>query len=325
MQSVVARLYAPRDLRWDEEVVSSPTGDEVVAETIYSAISPGTEMAAWAGAPPLRPMKVYPRVVGYCNVARVVDVGLDAPLSPGDIVLTLQSHRSVFKCRSSDILARPAGDPCLASTAYLFHLGYSAALKAGVRASMSVAVIGLGALGLGAVAICRQFGAKVVAVSGQDHLRQCARQMGSDQVLDKQEATEAQQVDVVITTSNSWEDWELALRLARTGGTVAVLGFPGRGLKSPDRNPLASEYFYDKQLTLVACGVTSRLDVSPSDVRFTLKRNIEWIVWAIEEDRIDPSPMLHSLISREQLADTYRRLEEREAGLVTAVIDWGRK
>ncbi|MBK6637169.1 MAG: hypothetical protein IPG34_05480 [Rhodocyclaceae bacterium] len=160
----VAILEAPRDLHFKEETLDpAAVGDgDVLAETIVSAISPGTELAAYTGAPPLRPGVVYPRLVGYCNVARVLACGKAvSSVAPGDRILTFSSHRSHFCIPATDVLAVLSDGITSedAACAYLFHLGYDAVLKSDVRAGSEVIVIGLGVLGLATVALAALAGA----------------------------------------------------------------------------------------------------------------------------------------------------------------------
>ena len=65
MTSLAARtvwLDQPGQLALREEPLASPGDGEILCETIVTAISPGTELAAWRGLPPLRPGVVYPRL-----------------------------------------------------------------------------------------------------------------------------------------------------------------------------------------------------------------------------------------------------------------------
>jgi hypothetical protein len=73
----VSKLLAPNKLIFETENIDESllASDEILCKTLVSAISPGTEIAAYNGLPPLRPMKPYPRLVGYCNVSEIIDVG----------------------------------------------------------------------------------------------------------------------------------------------------------------------------------------------------------------------------------------------------------
>ncbi len=185
-------LNKPLELVFEEGTIELDViaDDEVVAETVVSVVSPGTEMAAYAGAPALRDNVVYPRFVGYCNAARVMAVGSKVErFKPGDLVLSFQSHRSAFRCRQ-DVIITVLPDDDLTSRyagAYLYHLGYNCILKSDFRPGHNVAVIGLGALGLGAVSIGTVGGGNVYAVSGHEAGRKRALQAGAKAALDRED------------------------------------------------------------------------------------------------------------------------------------------
>ena len=324
----VYKLTGPQSLACEEEPLATVEKDLVQAATLYSAISPGTEVAAYNGAPPLRPMKVYPRLIGYCNVARVMEVGAEVGrFKVGDLVYSQQSHRSQFVCKESQLMGLPeACDPVGMSTAYLYHLGYSALLKGQYRPGERVAVIGLGTLGVTSVAMAALCGAEVIAFSNQISSAQSARSAGAVAVYGKSdEATLAEhnQYDLVILTSSSWQDYLLALRIVAVGGRVCMLGFPGREEGVPSFNPLDSQYIYDKQLTLLACGYTPDLDVSPLDVRFTLSRNMNFLFRNIQSGRLDPGIIVSRVAPWQDLDAVYFLLSSREPGFLTAVLQWG--
>jgi threonine dehydrogenase-like Zn-dependent dehydrogenase len=330
--AAVARLLGPGDLRFEiEPLVWTKGHDEILARTLWSAISPGTELAAFQGLPPLRPGRVYPRLMGYCNVAEVLAVGRDiVDIAPGARIVTWQSHRSAFVCKSVDVLAvlAPTADARAATATYLFHLGLDAVQKAGLALGHRVAVLGLGALGLGAVAMAAMAGAHVTAISRRPAMVASANAMGASAFSDGIDpaalaaATGLGGFDCVVTTSNQWGDWQLALQLARRGGTIAVLGFPGRGAAAPEFNPLESRTFYDKQLRILACGQPVERDLPPDEVRFTLKRNMAAIANSIAAGTLATAPLLTDEFPAALLADAYRALAARDGARVTAVLAW---
>lgn len=330
----IAWLEGPQQLVWREAAVRAPAQGEVLCETVVSALSPGTELAAWRGAAPLRPGNPYPRVQGYCNVAKVLGVGdgLEA-IAVGDHVLSLQSHRSHFICPASDIyyvMPRDAGaDPGAVATSYLFHLGYNAVLRSDVRPGHRVAVIGLGALGLTSVAMAHLAGAEVTAIS--DHARPLAlaTHYGAQRALTRaQMATQdsSSAADITILTTNGWADFALAQRQAAQNGVIACLGFPGRdqppGDYQRDYNPLAAAHFYTKQLRIEAVGM-SPLDNDPRGfARFNLRDNLGFIANAIASGRIDPAPLVSGRYPAQALEQAYRDLAARKDDAVTYLLDW---
>ncbi len=327
----IAELQGPGALVWREERLGAPARGGVLCETLVSAISPGTELAAWRGAPPLRPGDPYPRVQGYCNVARVLAVGEEVEgLAPGDRVLTQQSHRSHFLCEPSAISLTLSPDMAAdrIATAYLFHLGYNAVLRSNTRAGSRVAVIGLGVLGLTSVAMAGLAGAEVCAISdhassrhaaleGFNAARACARCEIEAKPDDPIAAA-----DVVILTTNAWADFQLALELAGPNGVIACLGFPGREEAPGAYNPLAAEHFYTKQLRIEAVGF-SPLENDPRGFnRFNQRDNLALIARQIASGRLDPSPLISGVYPAADLDTAYRDLTARKGNAVTYLLDW---
>jgi threonine dehydrogenase-like Zn-dependent dehydrogenase len=331
-----AELVAPGQLEFRTAQLPKTTlaPHQVLAKTLFSAVSPGTEVAAFANAPPLRPSKMYPRLVGYCNLAEVIGVGSAVTdLKPAARILTHQSHRSAFICEEDQILARvsPEIDGATASTTYLFHLGYNALLRGGFQPGFRVAVLGLGLLGLTTVSLARVFGGEVIGLSNYTEARDAAREFGAAITLAKDRAqiekeltdlTGNEGVDLVVTTSNRWEDWELALRIPRAGGTIAVLGFPGRGQLPPSFNPLGSETFYDRQLTIVACGYSPFLHTSSQDLFHSKPRNCQILLRLIGRGQLPARRLITDIVPWDQLDVVYRRLIGRQMAPGTTVLDW---
>lgn len=336
LTSRIAELTGPRQLIFREQslATSALKDNELLAETVCSALSAGTEVAAWRGDPPLRPGPVYPRLVGYCNVAEIVACGRGVTrFRPGVRILTFQSHRSAFVCREDEVIVTlPVGTaPVPASVTYLFHLGYNALLRGGFTPGHHVGVIGLGTIGLAAVAQAGNFGGNVHAFSNQPDARNLALEIGALDAWPK-DLTETPKavaakaggagLDLVITTSNRWEDWALALRLARKGGTLCVLGFPGRTEPEPPLNPLDSQFFYDRQLTIHACGQSPDLDVSAHDLRFTVKRNCEFLLHQIVAGKLPARRLIGSVQPWEKLPELYEQLAHRTGHALTGVLQW---
>lgn len=325
----IFRLYDAFDLRMDQEVLPQDElgSHELVGQTLKSAISPGTELAAYTGMEPLRPTTtLYPRLMGYCNVARVIDCGRAVErVVPGDIILTHQPHCSAFRITEGDILCLLKADDDLneMSTTYLFHLGYSAALKGKITAGHKVAVVGLGTLGLTASAVAHLCGAdEVVGFTNHAPSEQSMSDFHLTKALPKDNDECDSSFDVVVVTSSRWEDWKLSLRLARQEAVIVLIGFPGRGAGLPDFNPLASEYVYDKQLTMVACGKTPGGSAFQGAARFDLKQNCEFLSNAIRSGRLPGQSLIHSVIEPGDLKEGYEHLLRKRADAKTLVLDW---
>jgi threonine dehydrogenase-like Zn-dependent dehydrogenase len=323
MRTLVYRLLAPRMLVLTDEVVdiNQVSQNQIFAKTLVTCVSPGTEIAAFSGSPALRPGTPYPRVVGYCNVAEIMAVGSAVKsVEVGMRILTAQSHRSAFITSANDVMAivPMSLDPVAASTTYLFHLGYYALLRANAIAGMKVAVIGLGAIGLCTCSMARLAGMDVVGVSRRTGDWGV---FGVEVIVDTEDQA-ARNVDIVVVTSNRWEDWLKALQLARRGGCISVIGFPGREFGLPQFNPLDSQYFYDKELSIVSCGNPISGQYPSDIVRFTVEKNCDFILKKISSGALPWQELVTSVFNASDLGQIYEQMLDRSPDLLCAALDW---
>lgn len=323
----VAVLTSPRNLVFEQRQLSvNPLPvDAVLAETLVSAISPGTETAAWQGLPPLRPGPVYPRLVGYCNVARVLQCGSACTrVKPGDRVLSFASHCSHFVVREAELLAvLPDGLPSSeAVTAYLFHLGYSAVLAAGLPAGTHAVVVGLGVLGLTAAAMADLAGWAVAGVTNHSSLTDLQYRLPRLRLHSRSQPPAEEQAQVVILTTNSWDDWDLSLRLAGQRGQIVVLGFPGRSQPSIPFNPLRAADFYHRQLRILAAGSCPEQADSRGFTPFNEQANIQRILDWFTSGRLDPALLRVEEQPADRLGDMYEQLISQDRSVHTYLLRW---
>jgi threonine dehydrogenase-like Zn-dependent dehydrogenase len=330
-EATVAVLVEPRrvELRQETLAVCGPT--DLLCETLVTAISPGTELAAYSGLQPLRDGIAFPRLLGYCNVGRVLAVGSAARnIKVGDRILSFTSHRSHFVLSETDVLLRlpESAKSEEVACAYLFHLGYNAVLRSDVRAGSRVFVLGLGALGLASVAIASLAGAIVFGLSDQERSTQIAHSLGASAVYSRAKVNDflarpdGGLADVVIVTTNAWADWEVALRVAAMRGTVAVLGFPGRGQPPPGSNPLDSRYFYAKQLRIEAVGISSERPDDRGFNRFNERENLAFLVDRIMLGRLDAKALVSGEYPGTEIRRAYEDLLARTKSPVTYILRW---
>ena len=295
--------------------------DCLIARTNYSAISPGTELAAWAGQRPLHANgKKFPRLLGYCNVAEVIATGNAVrDIKIGDKILTHKHHCSVFVASQTDVLLKLDRDiDCSEITKlYLYHLGYSAVIKANESPGIRAYIIGGGVLGTTSAYMSSIAGWDTYQVTNsvqdenQGEFRKISR-AGSDEHSDK--------ANVVISTSNSWSDWQLALRLASRNGKIVVLGFPGRE-EECEINPLISDYFYNKQLTICASGICPE-DSESGQILYNQKDNMARLLNWVTAKKIDLSKLSSVRVPAGELAEVYNELDSNQRKSHTVILDW---
>jgi L-iditol 2-dehydrogenase len=94
--------------------------------------------------------------------------------------------------------------------------------RAAIEAGQTVAVLGLGAIGLMLCAAAKDAGANVVAVGGHPEHAELAPEFGAV-------PGDGRGADVVIETAGTEESWAEAVGLVRAGGTLIFLGGGERG------------------------------------------------------------------------------------------------
>ena len=157
------------------------------------------------------------------------------------------------------------------------------AALAGDIIGKSVAVLGCGPIGLFAVAVVKAVGGGPVWASDTtDYRLKLACQLGADHVarvpaedIEQMvaEGTHGQGVDVVLEMSGAPSAIQQALRLARPGGRVALMGIPSREVslavaedlifKGLTVQGIVGRRLYDTWYTMKALLASGRLDVSP--------------------------------------------------------------
>lgn len=302
---------------------------QFVAKTIYTAISIGTEVAAYQGLEPLRKGNVYPRVLGYCNVAQVEYVAEEVSIvKKGDYILNFNCHCSAFVISENEFfIVLPNSQTLHKYTfAYLYHLGYHSLLTAQVYSGHNVGVIGLGTLGYTTMVMACQMNCRVYTFSNQqinnlEGVKIFPKNLNYiDEIL-----AETHQVglDVVINTSNSWQDWQLAIQLVNKGGVIVNLGFPGRGEPLPNFNPLDPKELYVKNVTIKYLSVIDEKSVPYFYQRFNIYRNLQYIIHLIEAKRINPDEICSEHIHYEQLQEQYEKyIKNRKKQMYSTLVKW---
>ena len=222
----IAILHGPRDLRIEEQPLDTShlSPDEIWIRTEISALKVGTDRGNYEGAEHVPGAPGYPRWVGDSNLGIVRGVGRAVSrVQVGDRVVTRQPHQSEYITKESASMVKvPAGvHPEDAVYAHLYALSAHCYRKALFQPGENVAVVGVGVLGLGAIAVGPLFGARVVALANSPIRLEMAAKMGAhagylsnDPDLKSKLAafTNGEGVDLVILTANPWPAYRTASR-----------------------------------------------------------------------------------------------------------------
>jgi L-iditol 2-dehydrogenase len=233
------RFHAPGDLRVEEVPVPEPQPGDVLVR-VEVALTDGTDAKAYRRGHPLL-LERTPSPFGheFCGVdvatgRRVVAAnsapcgncaacareeeelcdGLKPFLNGAYAELLLVPSRIAAK----NLLRVPPGlEPHVAALTEPLACCLHGIRRGGIRAGQTVAVLGLGPIGLMLCAGARDAGARVIGVGGRSERRALAPAFGA-------EVGDGRGADVVIEAVGTAEAWHDALELVRPGGTVVFFG-----------------------------------------------------------------------------------------------------
>ena len=158
----IAMLHGPRDLRIEEHPLDTNLApNQVHVETQISAFKIGTDRGNYEGAEPVAGAPDYPRWVGDSNLGVVVAAGNQVTrLRVGDRVVSRRPHQSAYVADADEVLVKVPESVSSedAVWSHLYTLSAFCYRKAHFVPGEAVAVVGLGVLGLGAVALAPYLG-----------------------------------------------------------------------------------------------------------------------------------------------------------------------
>ena len=193
--------------------------------------------------------------------------------------------------------------PSLLAASDVLGTGWFGAIAAEVGPDQTVAVVGDGAVGLLAVLAAQQLGAeRIIAMSRHASRQALAREFGATDIVEERgddgvatikELTDGLGAHSVVEAVGTQESMMQAIRAARPGGHVGIVGVP-HGVTLP-----AAELFFSHV----------HLQGGPAPVRRFLPDLIERIC----DRTIDPGRVFDLVLPLERAADGYEAMDERQA------------
>ena len=250
---------APGAVEVCTEEMAPPQGDELLIETVVSAISAGTEMLFYRGQVPagmaadssiagLTDEVRYPLKYGYACVGRVCEVAdplarqaesTEGPIdAAGDednrYYFAFHPHESHFYASPQALLPVPEGiaprqAALLPNAETAVNLVMDGAPLVGERA----VVMGLGIVGLLTTALLAQFPlAALIAVDPLPHRRRLARRLGASQAIDPSGADGPETLRDALADAGEQHGvdliYELSGQPAALDAAVSAAGFDSR-------------------------------------------------------------------------------------------------
>ena len=321
---------------------------QLVAKTLYTFVSPGTELRVLGGH--YGAEGNYPLVPGYAAVSKVVEIGAEVKgFRVGDMISCRNSARfadlnvmwggeagmHVYDTETEDspvLLPQGLGED--------EYLPYSAAEVAaislrGVEAAdpkegETALVIGQGMIGQFSAMFLKLRGAKVVVADiDQNRLDESAKagvsatvNLGDDGAADRVARLGNGGFDIVVEASGSIPGVELAYRMIRrkpqnysTEYKVEPIRFYGH-----DWPRLVMQANYIREISINPFSFFSGEGVTiltPADRGVEERQRV---VEYVRTGKVDMTPFLKNVVKPEAMPEHYRKLQRRE--IVSLVGDW---
>ncbi len=286
--------------------------NEVLVKTLFSAISPGTEVAHIRNI--TNPLTRFPYFPGYSACCQVIDKGsMVNTIQTGQTMVCQIPHASHWIIEEQNCFLLPENiNEIEGAVIRIGTISLQGVRKAEIQPGMIVAIIGLGPIGSLANQLARCVGATFIA--GIDtHKWRCelAMECGIDKAATSiEEVNLAGEVDVVIEATGNPETIPKVLTLVKKMGRVILLG-SHRGVTS-------QVDFYNsvhkKGLTIIGAHDSSRYG--------TLRADIETMFKLIIQQRVDLKTLITNVVPYKEAEKVYECLLNKIGNRMITVLDW---
>lgn len=317
--------YEKGKVRLESCEVKPPGENEVLIKTLFSTISPGTELA-WLNHMENTPGE-YPYYPGYSCCGRIEEAGSGVRgLAAGDLVVCNQIHCSRFTADAQKCTKIPEKiNPREASAFRLASISLQGIRKADIQLGDKVAVLGLGPIGNLAAQL--GFCAGAGSVTGFDFVewrRVLAKKCGILRTEENGEDEAFDSVfDVVIEATGVPQAVNTALKMVKPLGRVVLLG-------STRGNTDGVNFYRDvhrKGIAVIGAHEMHRAqDERDQFGHFrSHQRDEETIIDLLAQRRIVLEPLISENAAPECAQTIYDRLLSKKEPLVLAAFCWCRE
>ena len=320
---------APRRVELREETLPAPGAEDVVVETLCSAISAGTEMLVYRGQFPhlvdshdsLSSDLNYPLAYGYACAGIIREIGKLADKSLiGKLVFGFKPHASAFVCHPSSLIIAPASLPAeacsfLPGMETAVNLIHDAAPILGERAL----VLGQGVVGLLVASLLKEYPLDLLVTSDCYKLRRNAsREVGVRESFDPQDKSQTDytqnKFDITFELTGSPSALDEAITLTTFSGRVVIGSWYGE-----KRAPIdLGGAFHRSRIKLISSQVST---IAPELSGRWDKARRFGVAWEALK-RIQPQKWITHRFPIEEAEKAYHLLDENPQETIQVIFDY---
>ena len=323
---------SPGNVEVRQESTAAPSGDQVLVQTRYSAISAGTELMIYRGEAPnempadesltaLSGSLKFPLRYGYAAVGEVIGLGTKAPSDlEGRTVFAFQPHASHFLARPEELVPLPDELPLEAA---LFLPNMESAVNflhdGAPLAGDRVVVFGQGVVGLLTTALLARMAlSSLLTLDRYPIRREASQSIGAHQALDPSDAdglaNVAGRADLAYELTGDPDALPQAIAATGYDGRVVVGSWYGTRRAELD----LGGRFHRSRIKLLSSQVSS---ISPRLTgRWDKDRRLKFALQMIQQ--MQPSGLITHRYPFERAAEAYALLAEHPEQTIQVILTY---
>lgn len=327
---------SPKKVELQEYEIPSIKDSEVLIKVKYSLISNGTEKAVLNGEPnTTASVNGFPLVEGYSAVGIIEKTGSKIKsVKVGDrVFVEYGGHRNYVTKNIKHVYKIPnkvSFEEAVFTKIVSFPL--AAIRRSRLEIGESIAIIGLGMLGLFGVQLAKIGGGlPVIAVGNRDIRREKAVEYGADYVFDPNDQQLTQKIlditeqktiirgaSVIIETSGTEDGFIKCLEYSAKRGRVLLNGCQRKMSKPID----LYKYIHHKGVNLIGVHGQTRMPDNSQPGNWTCRRDYLTIFRLLEDGRLDAKSMISEYANPKDCAKVYERLINDKNFPLGVIFDW---
>lgn len=337
MNRLSVYFTAPKELEIREEPIPLLAPEQVLVRTIYSAISPGTELLIYRKQIPPYVRKdlaisslsgnyTYPLKYGYSAVGKVVRLGKRVDQAwLGRDVIAFHPHESYFTAELETLIEIPPGI-ALADAVFLPNMetAVNFVMDGQPGIGENVSVFGQGIVGLLTTSLLSQFPLKSLITFDYHKLRrQASLRMGASLSLSPEDKDAIIRLKTALNSNGCDLTYEISGHGTGLNQAVALTGFDGRIVigswygEKPVNLHLGTA-FHRSRIRLISSQVST---LSPSNTgRWNKTRRFN-TAWQMLK-QIRPSTMISLYIPVTQADKAFKLLDENPKDFIQIIFTY---
>ena len=332
---------APETVEIQGETINQPRRDQMMVETKFSAVSPGTELLLYRNQIPTdMPLDQvletyagtfeYPVKYGYACVGTVTDVGrVVDPTWVGKTVFTFHPHESHFLASENELIPLP-DDLSPEDALFLPHMESAVNFVMDGQPSIgeTVAVLGQGPVGLLTTALLSKYPlGHLLTFDRHENRRVLSEALGADGSFEPQGAELSESVRTLLTSDGAFLGADLLFELtgepAALNAVISLAGYESRvvigswyGSKTAELK--LGDSFHRNHISLISSQV-SRLP-SKFTGRWTKQRRFEIVQSMLRETAL--SELITHRVPFSDAPDAYRLLAKQPEEAIQVIFEF---